>query len=118
MTAKKATPGISAADFRRLALELAGAVEGEHMEHPDFRVGGKIFASLGYPNAEHGMVKLPREMQRELVRDLPGAFSPCNGKWGELGATQVRLDAVPRDVARAALEAASRNVGTPAKRKR
>jgi hypothetical protein len=118
MKPAKAPRGITAGEFRRLALSFAGASEAAHMDHPDFRVRGKIFASLGYPDAEHGMVKLPRDTQRALVGESPAAFSPCNGKWGELGATQVRLAAVPRDTARTALEAAWRNVGKPAKPKR
>ena len=50
--------------FRRLALEISGAIESSHMNHPDFRIGGRIFASLGYPDDEHGMVKLTPEQQR------------------------------------------------------
>ncbi|HUR59912.1 MAG TPA: MmcQ/YjbR family DNA-binding protein, partial [Opitutaceae bacterium] len=105
-------------EFRSLALALDGAIEAEHMDHPDFRVGGKIFATLGYPDAEHGMVNLTPETQRTLLRQMPAAFSPCSGKWGESGATHVRLAAVTPETVRGALEAAWQKVRTPPKRKR
>src|SRR5262245_29068076 len=53
--------------FRRIALSLDGVVEGEHMRHPDFRVHGKIFATI-YPDQRHGMVKLPPDVQRDYVK--------------------------------------------------
>jgi len=54
---------MTANKFRSLALEISGALESSHMDHPDFRIGGKIFASLGYPDDEHGMVKLTPEQR-------------------------------------------------------
>jgi hypothetical protein len=78
--------------FRKLALALPGAVEGEHMRHPDFRVGGRIFASLG-PDLTWGMVKLGEEEQQAFVRAEPEVFEPGPGAWGRGGATYVRLKA-------------------------
>lgn len=78
-------------DFRRLALALAGAEEQAHMGHPDFRVGGKIFASLQAPAKGTGAVMLLPE-QQELAMDAePAAFSPAAGAWGRGGATAVSL---------------------------
>ena len=81
-------------EFRRIALSMSGAVEKEHMNHPDFRVGGKIFATLGYPDDDHGMVILPTEEQASLLRSHPKVFTPAKGAWGKRGSTVVRLDAV------------------------
>ena len=83
--------------FRRIACALEGAVESAHHGHPDFRVGGRVFASLGYPDAKWGMVNLTPDQQRVLVREHPGAFTPVKGKWGEQGSTNVRLDAVDEE---------------------
>lgn len=80
--------------FRRTALSFPGAEEKMHMGHPDFRVGGRIFATLGAPDAGHGMVSLMPE-QQELAMDAePQAFRPAAGAWGRGGSTLVRLDAV------------------------
>ena len=65
------------ADFRRLALSLPKASESSHMAHPDFRVGGKIFATLGYPDKDHGMVVLPPEEQARFVQTYPKVFTPA-----------------------------------------
>ena len=81
-------------DFRQLALSMPEASESAHMEHPDFRVGGKIFATLGYPDRDHGMVVLPPEEQAHVVRSQPRTFAPAKGAWGKSGSTLVRLDAV------------------------
>ena len=85
---------MTAAAFRRIALSMTGAVENAHMNHPDFRVNGKIFATLGYPDAEHGMVVLPQPDQKKFIALAPTAFSPAKGAWGRRGSTCVRLDAV------------------------
>ena len=92
--------------FRRLALALPEAVESAHMGHPDFRVAAKIFATLGYPDAGWGMVKLTPEQQDGFIDADPKAFTPVKGAWGKRGATTVRLNAVRRDLLRAALVAA------------
>jgi hypothetical protein len=95
--------------FRQFALSLPEASESAHMNHPDFRVGGKIFATLGYPDDEHGMVVLPPEDQATLVRKHPKAFALAKGAWGKRGSTTVRLDAIDRATLRTALEIAWRD---------
>jgi hypothetical protein len=79
------------AQFRRLALALAGATEGGHMGHADFRHGAKIFATLGYPDADFGTVKLTPDQQAMLVETAPKVFTPVSGGWGRRGYTNVRL---------------------------
>ena len=76
------------------------------MGHPDFRVAGKIFATLGYPDARFGTIMVSPEDQTFLVRDHPKAFKPSPGKWGESGSTSVLLRLAPRRVVSIALEAA------------
>ena len=100
---------MTAAEFRRMALGFPEATEGAHMDHPDFRVGGKIFATLGYPESGVGMVKLFPDQQKDLVRAEPEAFAPVNGLWGRRGATYVRLKAAKKASVRRALAAAWRN---------
>ena len=78
-------------DFRTLALGLPGAIENSHMGHPDFRVNGKIFATLHYPDEHWGMVKLSPEQQHTYVQLDPDTFVPVKGAWGRQGATAVRL---------------------------
>ncbi|HYK82197.1 MAG TPA: MmcQ/YjbR family DNA-binding protein [Gemmatimonadales bacterium] len=92
--------------FRRTALSLPEAHEGVHMGHPDFRVGGKVFATLAWPDAAWGMVKLSPEQQEQFVRAAPAAFRPVAGAWGRRGCTQVRLRAAQTAVVRGALLAA------------
>ena len=84
------------ADFRRIALGLQGAVEGEHIAHPDFRANGRIFATIA-PDAKWGMVKLSPEQQREFTTAQPGTFVPANGAWGRSGCTMVQLAAADRE---------------------
>ena len=81
-------------DFRRIALSFPGVEERAHMGHPDFRVGGKIFATLGSPNAEWGMVGLLPEQQALAMEAEPDSFKPAAGAWGRGGSTLVKLDAV------------------------
>jgi hypothetical protein len=97
------------ADFRRLALSFPEATESAHMDHPDFRVRGKIFATLGYPEMGVGMVKLFPDQQQEFVRGEPKVFAPVKGAWGLRGATHVRLKAAKKASVRRALAAAWRN---------
>ena len=78
-------------DFRRFALALAGAEERPHMAHPDFRVGGKIFATLGVPNEAWGMVALLPEQQELAIEAEPEAFKLASGAWGRGGSTLVDL---------------------------
>jgi hypothetical protein len=94
-------------DFRRLALALPEAIESSHMGTVDFRVG-RIFATLGYPNASFGMVQLTREQQEMVVGVEPGVFRAVPGAWGLKGATLVLLEAADEPTLRGALEAAWR----------
>jgi|SRR5436305_3894113 len=82
---------MTAEEFRDLARSLPEAAEQSHMGHPDFRVGGKIFATLGWPDGSRGMVKLTAEQQEVFVRSQPAMFAPVPGGWGERGATHVLL---------------------------
>jgi hypothetical protein len=94
--------------FRRKALALPGAIESEHMHHPDFRLENRIFATLGSPDAAWGMVKLPPEEQQKLVEAMPEAFQPAAGAWGRQGSTLVRLEKAKPQVLTYALEMAWR----------
>ena len=85
---------MTATDFRRIALSMPEAMESAHMAHPDFRVDGKIFATLGYPDEDHGMVVLPPEAQARFVKSDPAAFRPAKGAWGRRGSTCVCLETV------------------------
>lgn len=100
---------MTAKDFRRIALALPEAEERAHMNHPDFRVGGKIFATLGYPDKNCAMVKLTPEQQHYFSKDHPKIFEPVNGTWGRRGATRVHLKTANKEVLRSAIEAAWRN---------
>jgi hypothetical protein len=95
-------------EFRRLALSLPETEERAHMEHPDFRVGGKIFATLGYPEGGFAMVKITPIEQEMFVKAQPTVFKPCNGAWGRRGATSVNLKSARKPVIRRALLAAWR----------
>jgi hypothetical protein len=99
---------VTAAQFRRLALSLPEAVEAAHMRHPDFRVGGKIFATLG-PDEKWGMVKLTADEQASLISTEPDVFHPASGAWGRRGCTIVRLRKAKALTVRHALLAAWRN---------
>ena len=108
---------MTADDFRRLALSFPEAVEAQHMNHPDFRVGGKIFATLG-PNEEWGMVKLTPEQQAVFLRTEPKVFRQIKGAWGRQGCTQVQLEPATEPAVRQALEQAWHNTASKAKPKR
>jgi hypothetical protein len=81
----------TASDFRRIVLGLPDATEGAHMAHPDFRVNGRIFASLNHDETR-GMLVLTPEQQRRYVRANPAVFQPENGAWGRSGCTRVALE--------------------------
>lgn len=100
---------ISADDFRRLALSTPEAVEGAHMGAVDFRCG-KIFATLGNPDANWAMVKLTPDQQAVRVAAEPEVFAAVPGGWGRGGATRLRLAASDEATARGALLDAWRNV--------
>jgi len=82
---------VTPADFRRIALSLPDACEASHMAHPDFRVGGRIFATLGYPSNRFGVVMLSPRDQDLMIRDHPAIFARVKGSWGAAGATTVLL---------------------------
>jgi hypothetical protein len=100
---------MTSAAFRKLALSLPETEERRHMNHPDFRVAGKIFATLGYPDKTRGMVKLSPEDQHYFSKDHPEVFIPVNGAWGRRGATSVYLKAATSDIVSKAIQAAWRN---------
>jgi hypothetical protein len=87
------------------------------MNHPDFRVAEKIFASLGAPDESWGMVKLTPEQQRAFIKKAPEVFKPCSGAWGRQGTTNVYLAAARMPIVRAALDSAAKNVASRAKKK-
>ena len=101
------------AAFARIALSFDGAIEGAHGGHADFRAGGKVFATLGYPGKEWGMVKLTPEQQQMLVAAEPAMFTPVKGAWRLRGATSVRLAALDARTLRSALTMAFRNATAP-----
>jgi hypothetical protein len=100
---------MTADEFRSLALSLPETSEKAHMDHPDFRVGGKIFATLGYPDQTWGMVKLTPQQQAVFMRAQPKVFQPVQGGWGRRGCTQVFLTAAKPATVRPALIEAWRN---------
>ena len=102
------TPGL----FRKLAMSLPEVAESAHVDHPDFRVGKKIFATLGYPDATWGMVKLTPQQQSEFVSAFPLVFTPVKGGWGLRGSTQVKLRSATSEALHPALLVAWRNVAT------
>lgn len=101
------------AAFAKIALSFDGAVEGAHGGHADFRAGGKVFATLGYPGKDWGMVKLSPEQQQMLVAAEPDMFVPVKGTWGLRGATSVLLVKVDTRTLRSALTMAWQNVTAP-----
>src|ERR1700737_2305858 len=99
------TRDVTTEQFRRLALSFPETVEGQHMDHPDFRVGGKIFATISR-DPKWGMVKLTLEQQEEFMRAEPKVFEPAAGAWGRGGATMVRLKTAKKITLRRAMAAA------------
>jgi hypothetical protein len=93
-------------DFRRLALSLPGAEESSHMGSPDFRVGGRIFATLAAAKLGYGNIMITPEQQAAFVDELPEIFIPVPGGWGRGGATHVNLAAANEDVVLGALQTA------------
>jgi hypothetical protein len=100
--------------FRRAALALPGAIEGSHQGHADFRIGKRIFATLGYPDDDWGMVKLTPEQQSVLVEAEPGIFRPVPGGWGKHGNTNVRLAKADAATLKSALGMAWKNAAPKA----
>ena len=97
---------MNAEDFRRIALSLQGAEESSHMGAPDFRVGGRIFATLASQKQGYGNLMLTPEQQAAFVEELPAVFLPIPGGWGRMGMTHIRLAVANEDVLSGALHAA------------
>lgn len=103
---------MNADQFRRLATALPEAVESEHHDHPDFRVGGKVFATLG-PDGSWAMVKLPPDAQADLIDRDPDTYEPMPGAWGRQGCTRVHLKGAKPTEVEPALALAWRTRATP-----
>jgi hypothetical protein len=115
---------MTANQFRTLVLSFPDTEERAHHGHPDFRVQGRIFATIGHPDDTRGMVQLTPEQQAEFMHDHPEVFSPAAGKWGQNGSTIVNLPKGTKMVLLTAVEAAWKNGiskatkrSTPARRK-
>jgi len=93
-------------DFRCIALSFEGAEESSHMGQPDFRVGGRIFATLASAKQGYGNLMLTLEQQTAFVEELPEVFLPIPGGWGRMGMTHIRLAAANEDVLAGALRTA------------
>ena len=94
------------ADFRRIALSLAGTEESSHMGSPDFRFGGRIFATLAHEKQGYGNLMLSPELQADFLAEAPDIFLPVAGGWGRSGATHIRLAMTTEDVLHGALHTA------------
>jgi hypothetical protein len=97
---------MDADDFRRIALGLKGAEESSHMGSPDFRIGGRIFATLAAADQGYGNLMLTLEQQAAFVEELPEVFVPIAGGWGRMGMTHIRLAAAKEEVLAGALHTA------------
>ena len=100
-------------DFRRIVLGLVGAVEGAHMGHPDFRVHGRIFATLRNRDTL-GMVVLPPDEQLKMIGAHPDVFAPESGAWGRAGCTRFQLEVIDEEILGEAATLAWRNIATKA----
>src|ERR1035438_3066017 len=94
---------MNASDFRRIALSLEGAEEGSHMGAADFRVGGRIFATLASVSEGYGNLMLTPEHQAAFIAERPALFLPIHGGWGRMGATHIRLAEADEDMLTGAL---------------
>ena len=99
---------VTAEDFRRIALSLEGVEESSHMGSPDFRVGGRIFATLASQKQGYGNLMLTPEQQADFIAEQPDIFVPIAGGWGRMGMTHIRLAAANEDVLAGALRTAWR----------
>ena len=113
---------MNVADFRRIALSLQGAEEGSHMGSPDFRVEGRIFATLASQKQGYGNLMLTPELQADFVQEQPEVFVPIAGGWGKMGATHIRLAAANEDLLAGALRTAwklrmEKNAGSRGKKR-
>jgi hypothetical protein len=110
---------MTADEFRSLVLEVPGAVEKSHMNHPDFRLYDRVFASLGAPDERWAMVKLTPEQQGAFIDRAPKVFKPCSGAWGRQGCTNVLLAVANSRIVRSAIADAANNMEarTPRRKK-
>jgi hypothetical protein len=97
---------MTSSDFRRIALSFEGAGESAHMGAPDFRVGGRIFATLASESQGYGNLMLTPEQQTAFVADAPEVFLPIHGGWGRMGMTHIRLAVANEDTLAGALHTA------------
>jgi len=97
---------MDAEDFRRIALTFEGAEESSHMGVPDFRVGGRIFATLASQSQGYGNIKLTPDQQAAFAAEMPELFLPVAGGWGRMGMTHIRLAVATEDVLAGALHTA------------
>jgi hypothetical protein len=109
---------MTANQFRKLALSLPDVQESSHMNHPDFRVRNKIFATLGYPDERCGMVRLAPDQQTTLLRAEPAVFRPAVGAWGRSGSTIVLLSVAKIDQLRPVMRQAWEHAGASGRRNR
>src|SRR5829696_6259184 len=90
---------MDANDFRELALGFDNTEESAHMGAADFRVGGRIFATLAHEHLGFGNLMLSPELQQLLIAEAPEVFLPVSGGWGRMGATPMRLaEATPEQL--------------------
>lgn len=101
---------MTASRFRRTALALSDAVESAHHGKADFRVGKRIFATLGHPDENWGTLKLTIEQQSMLVEAEPEIFRAVPGGWGRQGYTNIRLAKADAATLKSALTMAWNNV--------
>ena len=123
MPRKQSGKGMTPTDFARIALSLDGAEAGSHMGAVDFRVGGRIFATLASQARGYGNLALTPEQQAAFVAELPDVFVPIAGGWGRMGMTHIVLANASEDLLRGALQTAWRlrveaNARTKARRPR
>jgi len=97
-------------NFRNIALSMPGTVEASHKGHPDFRVGGTVFATIGWPDNRWAMVKLTPEQQATFLATSAKTFAPVPGGWGRRGCTNVRLAAANPKTVKNAVETAWENI--------
>ena len=97
---------MTAKDFRRIALSFPDVEEGTHAGQPDFRLGGRKFATLASADQGYGNLPLTPELQTDFIADAPDVFLPIPGGWGRMGSTHIRLDAATEDVLAGALRTA------------
>lgn len=96
------------AAFAKLALAMPEAEASEHFGTPDYRVGGKIFATAGRVDGR-AVLKLTLDQQAMLCDAEPQMFEPITGGWGRKGWTNLILAKADMATVRSALWMAWRN---------